>query len=131
MDSVIQKNLDPLNLRLMDIDNFVKTRAVMEVTSPFIHTSSSNQMSEDGLFSEKIFGAIGTPTRFLQFGYINLNCKIIHPLIFQNIIALKRFYGEIMAGREYAIWDNEAREFVRAALSKSAESGSVSVECGE
>ena len=105
----------PMNIRIMDVAQFIKTHGLKEVTSPMIHESSSDSYSKDGLFSEEIFGGIASEERLLKHGFIRLNCHVLHPIIFQNIQSMKRFYVEIMSGREYARWDNQEKEFVRAA----------------
>lgn len=106
--------LDPLNIRIMDVNNFIKTRGLQEVTSSFVHASSSNQFHPDGLFSETIFGPIASEERFKRHGYIKLNCRVFHPVAFQNLQSIKRFYVEIMAKRAYAIWDPEQADFIKA-----------------
>lgn len=104
----------PLNIHLLDVNKYIKEHGCKEVTSTFVHTPSSNQFHEAGLFSEQIFGNIADPIRLVTFGYITLNCKIFAPHVFQCIQSLKRFYIEIMSGKSYAIWNEEARDFDRA-----------------
>ena len=104
-----------LNIAIMDVAKFIKQRMCGEVTSTFIHVPSEpTKFDSNGLFSESIFGDIGTPERFTRHGYITLNCRVFHPLIFQNIRALKRAYVDIMAGKAYAVWDPVNNEFVNA-----------------
>ena len=106
--------LDPLKIWPMEVDKFIEANNLLEVTSPFIHVSSSTDMDPDGLFSERIFGPIATPLRMVKMGYISLGCKVFHPIVYQALIALKRFYGEIMAAKTYAKWDPVERDFIRA-----------------
>lgn len=108
------KASQPFNLKLMHVDEFIKQNNLQEVTSPFIHESSSTTFSDGGLFSERIFGPVASQQRLIQLGYISLNCRVFHPVIFQNLISLKRFYGEIMSGRSYAKWDPVEKDLVRA-----------------
>lgn len=104
-----------LNISVMDVEKFIKERMCGEVTSTFIHVPSEpSKFDADGLFSETIFGDIGTPERFTRHGYITLNCRVFHPLMFQNIRALKRSYIDILAGTAFAIWDDVNNEFVNA-----------------
>lgn len=105
---------DPLNLSIMDVNKFVRENHLLEVTSPFIHESSSTSMHDEGLFSERIFGEMASQTRLIKMGYIDLHCKVFHPVIFQNLQSIKRFYVEIMSGRSYAKWDIHEKDFVRA-----------------
>ena len=104
----------PLNIHLLDVDKFIREHGCKEVTSTFVHAPSSNQFHEAGLFSEQIFGNIADQRRLITFGYINLNCKIFAPHVFQIIQSLKRFYIEIMSGKSYAIWNEEVNDFDRA-----------------
>ena len=105
---------DPLNIKLMDVGAFIKEHNLGEVTSPMIHESSSSAFAENGLFSEKLFGAVASEERMFRHAFIRLNCHVFHPVIFQNLQSMKRFYVEIMAGREYAIWDKTEKDFIRA-----------------
>lgn len=105
---------EPFNLQLMDVDDFVEKNHLMEVTSSFIHIPSSSTYDPEGIFSETIFGATATQARLIKMGYIKLNCHVFHPVIYQNLQTLKRFYTEIMSGRAYAKWDPIEKDFVRA-----------------
>ncbi len=109
----------PFNIRLLDVNDFIKRNNCMEVTSTFVHTPSSNQFHEQGLFSEQIFGNIATPNRMVTFGYMTLNCRVFAPHVFQIIQSLKRFYIEIMCGKSFAVWNEEARDFDRASESEA------------
>ena len=114
MEALINSLKDALNLSVMDVDTFITKNNIQEVTSPFIHVPSSPAFDPEGIFSEAIFGAIASQMRLIRHGYINLNCHVFHPIIFQNLLAIKRFYGEIMSGKSYAKWDPEIKDFVRA-----------------
>ena len=105
---------DPLNIALLDLDALIKAENLKEVTSEFIRESSSNRFHPEGLFSEEIFGEIASQKRQLTCGYIKLNCRVFHPVIFQNLKAIKRFYIEIMAGTSYAVWNPEEGDFEHA-----------------
>lgn len=106
--------LDAFNIQIMDVNKYIKEHNLQEVTSTFIHSSSSNELEPDGLFSERIFGKIASQDRLVRMGYIDLHCHVFHPVIFQNIMSIRRFYVEIMSGRSYAKWDLENRDFVRS-----------------
>ena len=109
---------DPFNIAILDVNKFIREFNVQEVTSAFIRESSSNQFHPEGLFSEQIFGQIATEKRSRTSGFISLNCRVFHPVIFQNLLSIKKFYGEIMAGTSYAIWDPSLGDFVRASSSE-------------
>ena len=105
----------PFNISLLDVDKYVKEHGTKEVTSAFIKESSSNRFHPGGLFSELIFGQIASEERSLTSGFMSLNCSVFHPIIFQNIVSIKRLYGEIMAGSTYVIWNQDEGDFERAA----------------
>lgn len=105
----------PFNISLLDVDKYIKEHGTKEVTSAFIKESSSNRFHPGGLFSELIFGQIASEERSLTSGYMSLNCSVFHPIIFQNIVSIKRLYGEIMAGSTYVIWNQDEGDFERAA----------------
>lgn len=106
--------LDPVRIWLMDVPKFIRDNKCLPVTSVFIRETTTNEFKHDGLFSEDIFGQINTTDRLIRFGYVDLRTKILHPLIYIDIVKLKAFYGEIMARKAYAVFNPETREFVRA-----------------
>ena len=106
--------LDPVRLSIMDVQKFIRENKCQPVTSVFIRETTTNEFKSDGLFSEKIFGQINTPERLVRFGYINLRTKIIHPVIYKNIIKLKSLYEEIVSRQTYAVFNPSTGEFERA-----------------
>lgn len=103
----------PFNIKVMDVDTYIRNHATQPVTSMFIHEPSSVDFHADGLFSEDIFGAIGTDQRMITLGYVELNTQIIAPVIYKSLVKLSALYEEILAGRVYARFDEESKEFVR------------------
>jgi len=103
--------MEASNIRLLDMDLEIEKFGWKEVTSPFIKDPSSSTFHAEGLFSEEIFGQIGSPERILNCGYINLNTEVLHPQIYINLIRLKRAYGDIMAGTSKAIFNKDAGDF--------------------
>lgn len=103
----------PFNLQLLILDE--KTRKLLRpVTSLEIFVGATRNFNPDGLFSNEIFGVVGTPKRSAQSSYIDLRAPVIHPVIYKTLVNLKGFYAEIMSGREYARWDGELHDFVRS-----------------
>lgn len=69
-------------LQLLNIERFITENKLMEVKSfriPF------KNYDEDGLWSEVIFGPIGSKTRSERFAYIDLKQKFIHPIVFDLV----------------------------------------------
>ena len=116
MENTVKQQVDPINIKIMDVDKFVSEHRCKEVTTSFIRENSSNEFHHEGLFSEQIFGQIGTPDRIINFGYISLNTTILHPVIYRNIIKLKQFYGDILANKQYAKWNDQTKEFDRCGM---------------
>lgn len=104
---------DPVNLGIMNVDEFIFNNRVMPVTETLIMEPSTNLFHENGLYSETIFGQIGSPERMLRFGYIELNAQIFNPKIFKIIVQLGSLYKDIMSGSTYAIFDPVAKDFKR------------------
>lgn len=105
--------LKPFNIRVMDVEAFVSDNRWMPVTDTAIQSPSEIDFHPDGLFSEDIFGQIGTPDRMLKFGWIDLRTHILAPIVFKNLLKISALYGEIMAGTTYAVFDPVKKDFVR------------------
>ena len=105
---------NPLNITLMDVDNFIREHGCKPVTTILIKETSSTVFHHAGLFSEEIFGQIGSPERLIKFGYIDLRTQIFHPTVYTAICKLKALYGEIMARKTYARFDDEIKDFIRS-----------------
>ena len=104
----------PLNIALLNVDEFVRTHNCGKVTSTFIYESSSKEFAKNGLFSETIFSQLGTAERLIRFGYIDLKTTIFHPIVYANLISLRAFYSDILARKVYAIFDKTQGDFIRA-----------------
>jgi len=62
-----------------------------------------NAVNKEGLYSEEIFGPIGSEIRMNKFGYIDLYKEIIHPMIYINLISLSSLYKKVAEGKAYVI----------------------------
>lgn len=105
---------DAIKVKLLDIDKYVEEAALQPVTSHMIYEPSTSIFDSQGLYSEEIFGQIGTVDRYERVSYINLNTKVIQPFLFKAIVSLKVIYKDIIAGKRYAIFDKEKKDFVAA-----------------
>ena len=103
----------PFNVTLLDVNNFIRSHFVKQVTSLSIYSPSSNTFSETGLFSEEIFGNLGSTDRMITHGNIVPNTNILQPLIYKNVVKLAALYEEIISGSAYAIFDEETKNFIR------------------
>lgn len=104
---------DPINIAIMDVDRFIFDNRVLPVTSNLSFEPSTNNFNPDGLYSEEIFGPIGSPDRMLRFGYIELNTQIFNPKIFKIILKLGSLYKDIISGAAYAVFDPVIKDFKR------------------
>lgn len=108
------ENLDiPFNIYLLELTpaRLFKQKPVKALD---IFDGPSRNLHEDGLFSQSIFGRPGSDERRTRFSYIDIKTTIFHPVIYRTLCSLKRFYGGILSGAEYAKWDPVAQDFVRA-----------------
>lgn len=104
----------PWNVWPMDIGSVIRRDFLGEVTSPLMYEPSTNSFHPFGLYSESIFGQIGTPDRISRLGYISLHSDILSPLIFLNIINVCGWYQDIMESKVYATWDKANGCFIPA-----------------
>ena len=104
----------PLSLGLLDVEGFIRSHNCGKVSSTFIRESSSTEFALNGLFSEAIFGQLGSTDRLIKFGYIDLKTTVFHPIVYSNLVSLKALYGEIMAKKTYAKFDPTEKDFVRS-----------------
>lgn len=103
----------PFNLALLDLNDNVLS-GLLPVKSLDVFQASTHNFHEDGLFSPTIFGKIGEERRNRRYGYIDIKIPVFHPLIFYTLGKLKRLYPEIIAGKTFATWDDEIKDFVKS-----------------
>lgn len=112
--NVVGSLTDPINLTILDTPAFIAENRVGRVTSTMLYEPSTHMFHPEGLFSEVIFGKVGSPERSEKFGYIELNTDILHPKIFKLVGQLGKLYHDIMAGRVYATFDTIEKNFVKS-----------------
>lgn len=105
------ERMSAFNIRVMDVDAFIRRNFVQQVQSTLIKIPSSNELHPEGLFSEVIFGRVGSPERMSRFGYIELNTGIIAPAVYRSVIKMGSIYNEILSGHTFATFDEESGEF--------------------
>ena len=89
-----------MKIDLLDIDKMIVEDELKEVTNP-VYFNIGSIPTEDGLFSTEIFGDIGTSERKKRFGYISLNSKFIHPVIYKLLVSIDRRIESIVHGNRY------------------------------
>lgn len=103
----------PFNIEILALTPDV-VRNIKPVTSLEFFDASGRNFHEDGLFSTSIFGRRGEEIRDYRFSYIDIKADIFHPILFKSLLQLKSLYGEIMAGREFAYWDEDKKDFEKS-----------------
>lgn len=95
----------------MDVNQYLKTNRPGQITSLSLREPSSKLYAETGLFSETIFGQIGSSNRLITFGYIDLHTLVLQPQVYKNLIKLGSLYESIISGQTYAIFDKTINDF--------------------
>ena len=91
-----------MKINLLDIDKFIENNVCSEVTNP-INFNSDNTPTDDGLFSIKIFGQLGSKDRKNNWGYINLRIHFLSPVMYKLLKELKRNIEKCIMGQGYFI----------------------------
>lgn len=103
----------PFNIELLQLsDADVKSMQRIEVLD--IMDGFSKNFHPKGLFSIEIFGKVGEERRNRLFAYISMHVEVFHPVLFKAITDLKGLYGDILAGKEYAKFDEATKDFVKS-----------------
>ena len=74
-------------LKFLDVEKFAKSLYPITTTEFFLR---SGEAHPSGLFSESIFGAVGSLERRQKYSYINLHVKVVHPSAYRILIQLDR-----------------------------------------
>ena len=93
-----------MELDVLRLNDFIEINKNKEVTSPFILAADGNP-DTDGIFSYEIFGRVGSEERKLNFGYVDLKRKFIHPFIYNSIYQMYRNLPSIINGERYVVLD--------------------------
>lgn len=106
-------NMLPFNINIL-IPTEEMVRGIPPVTTIDTFEPSTKTYKANGLFSTEIFGKVGDERRNRSFSYVRLNIGLLHPVLFKAIKELKQLYADIIAGKGYAIWDKEAKDFIKS-----------------
>lgn len=87
---------------------------IKEVTRLDVTDGASNEFHDEGLYSTKIFGRVGSEERDTNYGKIDLKVRILHPAFYERLIAIKALYKGILDGTEYVEFDETEKDFVRS-----------------
>lgn len=98
-------NIYILNLTAAKLAN-MKPVTVLDSTD-----GATSDFHPNGLFSTEIFYKVGDRRRETTFSYIDIKLSIFHPLIYNAIVKMKRFYADIMSCKKYAKWNEQTKDF--------------------
>jgi hypothetical protein len=103
----------PFNIALLPVDARTLT-GCLPVTTLDIFDGMSKNFHDQGLYSTTIFGKVGDVRRKRRFGYIDIKLRVFHPTIYKALISLRAMYADIIAGKVYCLWSDEAQDFVKS-----------------
>lgn len=109
----MQRSMLPFNVTILNLSP-QKLLGLHPITSLAMFDGITNNFHPNGLFSTQIFGRLGDDVRMRRYAYIDIKAAVFHPVIYGLLISLKRLYGGIMAGTEYAIWNPQKKDFERS-----------------
>lgn len=101
----------PTEIKLLVLSDPV-VMTLKPVRSLDIYDGATQNFHEDGLYSTSIFGRVGSEERDQRFSYIDIKAKVLHPKIFRDLTRLKGLYRGILQGKETAVFDEQAKDFV-------------------
>ena len=103
----------PFNIQILEPNEYIQRKNILPVSSHAMFEASTSRFHPEGLFSEVIFGQVGSSERLIRRGFFDLKTRIISPHIYKQIMTLKSFYRDIAAGKEYAVFDPQLKDLVR------------------
>jgi len=105
--------MNPTNLTLLDFRKVIPG-IYKEVTSTDAFEGMTQNLNDEGLYSVGIFGKLGSKERDETEAFIDTKLEIFNPSYFKSITQLKGLYLGILKGTEYAVWDKDAKDFIKS-----------------
>lgn len=93
-------------IRFLDVDSFTKGLTPTTSTEFFTRTG---EFHTEGLFSETIFGAVGSLERSQIFSFVDLHSTVIHPQALKLMIRLDRKVEKFVSTEENFVLDADGR----------------------
>lgn len=103
----------PTNFTLLDPKKF-PWQAMEPVTVGDTFEGQTTNLHDEGLYSTRIFGRVGTDERDTTESYIDTVLPVFNPTYFKALVQLKALYAEIIKGKVYASWDPEEEDFIKS-----------------
>ena len=96
--------------------SLLTTEKLMALSTPKIDTGqifeSNNIFHTSGLFSNQVFGELGSKDRSRKGGHIDIKLDILHPLAYIGLTSMNSLYAGILDTTKKARWDNDLKDFV-------------------
>ena len=103
----------PFNITYLSNQN-QRIASLLPVKVLDIYSASKvGEFHPQGLYSNEIFGRVGTRERSLRHSYINLRTKVLHPKTFEELSRMGGLYTGILQGKVYAQWSEKEKNFVK------------------
>jgi len=106
-----------MKLQLLDIEKYISRNNLSEVTSPNIYSINKNTFDAKGLWSEEIFGNVGSDARKSKFGYIDLGCHVVNPVLFSIIASITPELRNIL--NENKRYEFKGKKFIEAEIGQT------------
>lgn len=104
------RNINWIEFYLLNVDKKL-VGSLKQVTSTDNYLGMSKNFHPQGLYSNEIFGPVGSDERDNTFAYIDVKTEIISPALAIALFELKKLYSEICSGKRYAVWDDKEKDF--------------------
>lgn len=115
--------MDPFKVGLISLMTKDSVNGMVNITASETYHGTTQQFHPEGLYSVDAFGLRGTSDRMENFAYISLNCTVIIPDIYVQLLKARAYYGEIMAGKLYAVFDTTINDFTPTAIEDGGQTG--------
>lgn len=86
-----------MKIDIMNIDKFVEINGCPEVTNP-VGLDVSRYPTNDGLFSNELFGLPGSYDRKTIFAYVDLKKNFLHPVVYKMLVSMNRKIEKLING---------------------------------
>ena len=93
-------------IRLLDVDKFVKGLTPVTSTEYLLRTG---EFHPEGLFSESIFGPVGSRDRRTKYSYLNLYTDVVHPSAYTILVQLDKKVEKFLSAEEQFVLDANGR----------------------
>lgn len=110
-------NLPAFNITIFEPEEYIQRKGALPVSSHAMFETNTSRFHPEGFFSEVIFGQLGSRERLVKKGFIDLKTEIITPHLFRQLMTLKGYYQDILAGSCYAYFDPELKDLVKTTAS--------------